>query len=344
MSTTAERAETLRALHGPGRAPLVLVNAWDAVSARVVASQPGCEAIATASWSVAAAHGYPDGEQLPPDLLFSSIAEIAAAVDLPVTADLESGYGMTGEAVRLAIEAGAVGCNLEDGVRGGDEPLRPLGAAAAAVDEAVTVGASLGVPVVVNARTDAYVAGVSDAFDVAVERGRAFLDAGATCVFVPGVVDAETIGALVEAIGPVSVFATPASPSLPDLARLGVRRVSFGPGPLGVAMRALGEAARTLLDGEPYPPALAHRPPTGPAPQTRDERWQRAATALVPFVEQWNLSLSAEQLDEMAYAVIRHLNSRGSLDEVLEEVRAQLRAFAIDEARARREMLGDDED
>jgi 2-methylisocitrate lyase-like PEP mutase family enzyme len=316
----------------------VLVNVWDAVSARVVASQPGCEGIATASWSVAAAHGYPDGEQLPPDVLFTAIGEIADAVELPVTADLEGGYGMAGEAVRLAIEAGAVGCNLEDGAHDGPEALVPFDAAIAAIDEAVTVGLSLGVPLVINARTDAFLRDVEDAFDVAVARGRAFLGAGADCVFVPGVTDGPTIDALVEAIGPVSVLATPASPPLDVLASIGVRRVSFGPGPLGVAMAALGDAAATLLGGGPYPAQLAFRPPGGPAPSTRDERWQRAVEALVPFVQEWGLTLGAEELEEMAYAVVRHLNSRASLDEIDAEVRSQITAYRLD-----RRARGDDD-
>ena len=324
MSTQAGRAEELRALHAPGQAPLVLVNVWDAVSAKVVAAQPGCRAIATASWSVAAAHGYPDGEQLPPDLVFAAIGIVADATDLPVTADLESGYDMTGEAVRLAIEAGAVGCNLEDGTRDAAAPLKPLDLARDAIAEAVEVGAAMGVPLVVNARTDAFLARVDDAFDVAVERGRAFLDAGADCVFVPGVTDARTIRALVDAIGPVSVLATPASPPLEAMGPLGVRRVSFGPGPLGIAMSALAEDAAHLLARGGYPPALTHRPPAGPTPQTRDERWQRARMALGVFVEEWELRLDPEDLDEITYAVIRHLNNRGSFGDVDAAVRRQL--------------------
>jgi 2-methylisocitrate lyase-like PEP mutase family enzyme len=317
-------------MHAGGREPLVLVNVWDAVSARVVAAQPGCRALATASWSVAAAHGYPDGEELPPDLLFSAIGHIADATDLPVTADLEAGYGMVGEAVTLAIEAGAVGCNVEDAVHGeaGDPPrLEELDDAVAGVREAIEAGRDAGVPLVVNARTDAYLLGVQDAFDVAVERGRAFLDAGADCVFVPGVTDGRTIEALAQAIGPLSVLATPKSPPLEAMGALGVRRVSFGPGPLGVAMQALGEAAAHLLGRGGYPPALAFRPPVGPAPQTRDERWQRARTALGVFAEEWQLPLRPEDLDEMAYAVIRHLNSRRSFGDVDAAVRAQIAAI-----------------
>jgi 2-methylisocitrate lyase-like PEP mutase family enzyme len=322
MSGQDERARALRALHDEGEPPLVLVNAWDAVSARVVAAQPGCRAIATASWSVAAAHGYPDGEELPPDLLFSAIGIVADAVDLPVTADLEAGYGMPGESARLAIEAGAVGCNLEDGI--GAAGLRPLGEAVDAVREVVAAGDETGVPLVVNARTDAFLAGVDDAFDVAVERGRAYLDGGADCIFVPGVTDAATIRALVDAIGPVSVLATPRSPALDELAALGVRRVSFGPGPLGVAMAALGEAAAGLLAHGAYPAALTYRPPGGEAPQTRDERWQRARTALGVFAEEWELPLRPEDLDEMAYATIRHLNNRRDFGEVDAAVREQI--------------------
>jgi hypothetical protein len=185
------------------------------------------------------------------------------------------------------------------------------------------------VPVVINARTDAFLVGLPDAFEVAVERGRAFLEAGGDCVFVPGVTDAPTIDALVEAIGPVSVIGTPTSPPLATLAGLGVRRVSFGPGPLGVASAALGEAAAALLALGAYPRSLAHRPPNGPAPQTRDERWQRATAALVPFVREFDLPLTGDDLDEMAYAVIRHINSRGSLQEIDEEVRAQIRATRL---------------
>lgn len=262
MSSAAQRAEALRALHAPGAGPLVLVNVWDAVSARVVAAQPGCAALATASWAVAAAHGRPDGEHLPRDELLAALSRIAAATELPVSADLERGYGDVGETVRLVVQKGIVGCNLEDGTPDPERPLLDAGDAAGRVRDAVEAGAATGVPLVVNARTDAFLAGVPGAFDVAVERGRAFLDAGADCVFVPGVTDAPTIGRLVEAIGPVSVLATPASPGLSELAALGVRRVSFGPGPLGVATQALGAAAAALLAGGPYPAALAHRPPT----------------------------------------------------------------------------------
>src|SRR4051812_27221699 len=130
MSTQREKAEELRRLHAAPE-PLVLVNAWDAASARVVASTPGCRAIATASWSIAASRGFADGERIPLDTMLDAIGIIARAVDLPVSADLERGYGDAGTTVARAIEAGAVGCNLEDSLAGGG--LRPLEEHAAAV-------------------------------------------------------------------------------------------------------------------------------------------------------------------------------------------------------------------
>src|SRR4051794_2104002 len=113
-----EKAEALRALHVAGD-PVVLVNVWDAASARTVAAAPGCAAIATASWSIAAAHGFPDGEQIPRDEMIAAVGLIARSVELPVSADLERGYADAGETIALAIEAGAVGCNLEDSLADG---------------------------------------------------------------------------------------------------------------------------------------------------------------------------------------------------------------------------------
>ncbi|HVL94681.1 MAG TPA: isocitrate lyase/phosphoenolpyruvate mutase family protein [Solirubrobacteraceae bacterium] len=253
MPTASHHAEELRRLH---EAPelLVLVNVWDAVSARVVAAQPGCRAVATASWSVAAALGARDGERLSREDMLAAVARVAAAVEIPVSADLERGYGATpadvGETMRAAAAAGAAGCNIEDGV---DGALRPRDDAVARVAAAVDAG------LVVNARTDPYLLGRPDAFDIAAERGQAFVAAGAQCVFVPGVTARDEIARLVDAIGPISVLVTPASPPLEELERLGVRRVSVGPGSLGVAMAALAEAAAGLLARAPYPPALGYR-------------------------------------------------------------------------------------
>jgi len=253
--TQREKAEELRRLHAAPE-PLVLVNAWDAVSARVVADA-GARAIATASWSIAAARGYEDGEQIPLDQMIDAIGIVARAVELPVTADLERGFGDAGATVARAIEAGAVGCNLEDSDGTGD--LVPVEAHIAAVQAARAAGEAAGVPIVINARTDVFLEG--RALDEAVERARAYLGAGADVVFVPGVGDVDTLEQLVIKIrGPISVFGGANGPTLDELARLGIPRVSYGPGPLGSAMAALGRTAKTLLGGGAPPADLANRP------------------------------------------------------------------------------------
>lgn len=267
MSSSPSAALALRSLHVPG-SPVVLVNAWDAASARAVAAAPGCQAVATASWAVAAAHGYPDGEHLPRDLMLASVEQVARAVTLPVSADLEGGYADTpegvGETVAAALSKGAVGCNLEDGTRDPAAPLRPIEEHAARVAAAVRAGELAGVPVVVNARTDVFLAEVGDPSDrvpLALERGRAYADAGAACIFVPGVRDAESIGRLVQGLAlPLSVLATPQSPPLSELATLGVARVSVGPGGMGVALAALRRAAESMVAGEGWPADLGFRP------------------------------------------------------------------------------------
>lgn len=246
-----EKAGELRRLHTDPDL-LVLVNVWDVVSAAVVAGQPGCRAIATASHSIAATFGYPDGEQIPADLMLDMVGRIAAAVELPVTADLEAGYGDVDATIRRAIGVGVVGANLED-------QLRPLPESVAAVTAAVKAGEAEGVPFVLNARTDAFLhAGDRDRAEVladAIERGRAFLDAGATCVFVPGYIDAETIGRLVEALGErrLSVIGFPGTPAHADLEALGVARISYGPIPQRVALAALADTAAAVLAGGSMP-------------------------------------------------------------------------------------------
>jgi 2-methylisocitrate lyase-like PEP mutase family enzyme len=259
------KAEELRRLHAAPEL-LVLVNVWDVASARVVAGTPGCRAIATASWSIAAALGYRDGEEIPRADMLGAVGRIAAAVDQPVTADLEAGYGASaaevGETMAAAIEAGAVGCNLEDGVRG-DVPLRPLGEAVDRVAAAREAAERADVPLVINARTDVFLARVGSAEEqeeVALERGRAYLAAGADCVFVPGLADVETIERLASGLDRVSVLAGAHGPALDDLQRIGVARVSFGPGPMGVALAALREAAVTLHSGGAPPETLGWRP------------------------------------------------------------------------------------
>ena len=173
--TIAETAEELRRLHADPEL-LQVVNVWDVATARAVAALPPTRAIATASHSIAAAFGYPDGEQIPVDVMLDMAGRIARAVDVPVTADLEAGYGDAGETIRRAIGEGIVGANLED-------QLKPLAESVAAVEAAVAAGEAEGVPFALNARTDAFVHGRDRGRDVwiadAIERGRAYLDAGA---------------------------------------------------------------------------------------------------------------------------------------------------------------------
>lgn len=240
-------AEDLRNLHTTEEI-LVLVNVWDAASARTVADTPRCRAVATASHSIAASHGYEDGEHIPVELMLETIRRICAAVDLPVTADLEAGYGSVALTVRSAVAAGAVGANLEDG-------MRPLDQAVQAVEASIAAAQREGVPIVINARTDTHLidTGLSDGarLEEAIRRGQAFLDAGADCVFVPGCTDEAEIRQLVEAFdrGHLSLLGVPDLPEPAALQDLGVARVSYGPYPQRWAMQALAAQAAVLLAG-----------------------------------------------------------------------------------------------
>lgn len=249
----ASKADALLAAHRSGD-PLILVNAWDAWSARVVAETPGCLAIATASHSIAAARGYPDGEQIPVAEMIEAIRVIASVVDLPVTADLEAGYGNAGATVAAAIEAGAVGGNLEDELKPPDEHAR-------AVADARAAGDAAGIHFVINARTDEYLRGEKN-LERAISAGRAYLDAGADCIFVPAAGSRDDVAALVSAFdGRLSLIVSPKSLPLAQLAKLGVARVSVGPGSLGIAAAGLRDGAAEILSGATYPDALTYRPP-----------------------------------------------------------------------------------
>ena len=246
-----DKAAELQRLHLDS-ALLVVPNVWDVITARVVADLPGCRALATASHSIAASLGYPDGEQIPRELMVQACGRIAAAVDLPVSADLEAGYGDPGETTRLAIGVGVVGANLED-------QMKPLAESVAAVEAVVSAGEAEGVPFVLNARTDAFLlAGDRPREEIlqeAIERGCAFLDAGATCVFVPGLFDEQTVMALVDGIGRrrVSVIGVPGSLPGHRLTELGVARLSYGPWSQNVALTALADFAADALAGGALP-------------------------------------------------------------------------------------------
>lgn len=235
----AKEAQLLRSLHRPGD-PLVLPNAWDAASAKAVEAA-GFPVVATGSAAVAEALGYGDHEAAPVDEMFAAAARIATAVSVPVTVDLESGYGLPArELVDRLLTAGAVGCNLEDSVHSAATGARPGGGLRDAEAQAVwlaevrATASAAGVDVVVNARVDVFVqqAGEPEGrVDEAVRRGRAYLTAGADCVYPILVDDEAAIARLVEGIGgPVNVLARPQAPSLTRLAELGVARVSYGPG------------------------------------------------------------------------------------------------------------------
>jgi 2-methylisocitrate lyase-like PEP mutase family enzyme len=251
MTSTADMARELLRLH-TDPALLVVVNCWDVITARVAADNPGTKALATASHSIAASYGYPDGEVIPRDEMIAAVGRIAAAVEIPVTADLEAGYGDAGETVRRAIDVGIVGCNLED-------QLKPLADAVAAVEAAVAAGEAAGVPFVLNARTDAFLrAADKDPADVladAIARGRAFLDAGAATFFVPGKLDEQTVEALVAALGPqkINMIAVPGAIPLDRMQELGVARCSFGPWSQNVALTAYADLIESALDGGGVP-------------------------------------------------------------------------------------------
>lgn len=250
-------AERLRALH---RTPpmLVLPNAWDAASARLIEAE-GFPAIATTSAGVAATLGYPDGGVVPSKEMIEAIARIARAVKVPVTADIEHAYAATPDAVAdvvmRVIAAGAVGINLEDCVPGATD-LEPLALQLDKIKAIIKASTKAGVRIVINARTDGFLRGfgASDTrLGVAIERGRAFLEAGADCVFVPGVRDAATIGSLVKGIGgPINILATEGAPSIPELEALGVARVSLGSGPMRATLGLLRDIARELKSTGTY--------------------------------------------------------------------------------------------
>jgi 2-methylisocitrate lyase-like PEP mutase family enzyme len=224
------------------------------VSARAVAKLPETKAIATAGHGIAASFGYDDGA-IPRELMIDMVRRIAASVSVPVTADLDDGYEDPGETTRLAIGAGAVGANVED-------RLKPLAESVAAVEAIVKAAESEGIPFALNARTDAFVrAGdcpVKESVADAIQRGRAYLDAGATCVFIPGLLDMNVTRQLVDALGErrISVIGVPGALAASDYEKLGVARISYGPLPQRVALTALQELAADLYAGGVIPTGL----------------------------------------------------------------------------------------
>lgn len=242
-----------------GGLPIVLPNVWDAGTAKIVAGE-GYKALATTSAGVAFAQGLPDGELISADVMLDAVGKIAAAVDLPVTADLEAGYGKSpadvAHTIRRAIEAGIVGANIEDSIAEQNYALHDFEYAIARLKAARHAAEATGIPFALNGRTDAYWGKKPDdaaAFAEAVKRGNAFLKAGATSAFVPFISDPGVIGRLAKAIdGPMNIIAGPGMPPIKELARLGVARISTGGTVTRASMALVRQAARELLTTGTY--------------------------------------------------------------------------------------------
>jgi len=241
----AERADRLRRLHRRDR-PLLLPNAWDASSAMAVV-RAGFDAVATTSGGVAATLGFADGEWTPVDEMFAAVARMARVVDVPLTADIESGYGVPEpELADRLVEAGAVGCNLEDTDHAGDGGLRPTTVQAGRIAGLKEAGRALGVDLVVNARVDVFVRQAGEAAErteLALERADAYRRAGADCVY-PILASEEELAHFAERHdGPVNAMAVAGFVRLSNLSRIGVSRISFGS---ALQHQVLGELPRVL--------------------------------------------------------------------------------------------------
>ncbi|MEV4412526.1 isocitrate lyase/phosphoenolpyruvate mutase family protein [Catellatospora sp. NPDC049609] len=257
---TINKYDAFRALHRPGD-PLRLANAWDVAGARLV-EQAGGAAVATTSAGVAWSLGAKDGNALDRDRAVDLVARIAAVVAVPVTADIEGGFADdaagVAETVRLVVAAGAAGINLEDAAAGGPEPLLPVAEAARRIAAA---RAAAGAGLFINARVDTFLRG-GDSVSDALARARAYVDAGADGVFVPGVADRTIIAELVAGVGaPLNILVGPGSPTVAELAELGVARVSLGSSVASAAYAVVRRATEELLakgtydtvaDGLPY--------------------------------------------------------------------------------------------
>jgi 2-methylisocitrate lyase-like PEP mutase family enzyme len=254
MNDQTRKAEQFQALHIRGK-PLILFNIWDAGSAKAVAAA-GAQAIATGSWSVANANGSKDGEHFPLAASIDNLRRIVKATELPVTVDLESGYGETaakvGETVSMAIDAGAIGCNLEDSFPT-DGTLRPTADQAHRIRSARQAADAANIRFFINARTDIFFQHPAEThddamIDAAIDRARSYAEAGASGLFVPGLDKIALIDRLAGSSPlPLNIMVSTTTPSRDELARSGVARLSHGPGPYLLAMKALEEAARRAI-------------------------------------------------------------------------------------------------
>lgn len=253
-----EQAAKFRQLHS--RRPLILPNAWDAASARMI-EEAGSLAIATTSAGVSWSFGRSDGQKLSREEMLQVIRNIVATVQVPVTADIESGYGTgavedVAETVRQLVSIGVAGLNLEDSPGHDGNALLSGDEQAERIRVARETAAAVGGDLVINARTDVYLFQVGEPeirFEAVVERAALYHRAGADCIFVPGVIDADTIAGLAEAIAcPLNIMAMPGAPSVSQLGKMGVARVSVGPAITQVALAAAQRAAREMLEQGTY--------------------------------------------------------------------------------------------
>jgi 2-methylisocitrate lyase-like PEP mutase family enzyme len=246
MTTHLDKANLFRSLHVPGR-PLLLANAWDAASARVVEAA-GAPAVATTSAGVAWSLGAQDGDLLGREAAAELIARVTSAVEVPVTADIEGGYDDVALTVRGVIDAGAVGVNLEDADHTGAAPLLPVEHQAARLSAARQAADQAGIPLFVNARIDTYLRGAGDLGET-LDRAAAYIEAGADGIFVPGLTDLASIATLTEKLtAPLNVMAGPGAPSVAALAERGVARISLGSS-VAQAAYAVARRAATELFG-----------------------------------------------------------------------------------------------
>jgi 2-methylisocitrate lyase-like PEP mutase family enzyme len=258
MKTQNEKAELFRSLHR-GPEILILPNAWDCASARIF-ELAGFPAIATTSAGIAFSLGYSDGERIPQDLMLATVGQISDSVQLPVSADLESGYGDVAKTTAGLVAAGAVGLNLED-MDHASLTLAPIPAQIEKIAMIRRVACGLGVNVVINARTDVYLAQIGEPatrFERACERLQAYIAAGADCVFLPGLADENIIRCVVETLKfPLNILAGANLPAIPRLRELGVARVSVGSGILRATLGLTRRIAQELKQSGTYTALLA---------------------------------------------------------------------------------------
>ena len=256
-NTQQQYAETFHGLHRTGD-PLVLFNAWDVASAKAIAK--ASVAIATSSGAVASALGYADGENVPFDTLAGLVSRLTASVAVPVSIDLEAGYGDTPDAAATAataiLKAGAVGINIEDGLSGGKRQLVSPEQHAAKIKTVRAAAQQFGIRLFINARTDPFLlrfGSPDQCLNEAARRAEVYADAGADGIFVPGLTDLALIEKLVQLTPlPVNIMVTQGVPTISDLARVGVRRVSLGPWPMMATMRVVGQAAAAVAASRQY--------------------------------------------------------------------------------------------